>query len=316
MTSPRVVFVLLAYNQAPWVRQACEAALNQDYQPLDIIFSDDASSDETFAIMRAVAADYRGPHRVWLNRNPQNLGLIRHVNTLHALADADLLVAAAGDDISLPNRTTTLVRAFQDAAGAAHSFHSAVQTIDQAGRITCPLLRPHLTDDHPDPAQWQGRMATLIGATHAWTRPLFERFGPITEPDAYEDLVLAYRAMLLGGLRYIDTPLVQYREGVGMSSPAHRDPVQALQRRLRLEPAVLRQRQQDCRTLGRKSLARTLGREAAGRQLMLGLELGSERPGARLIPALRKGLWRYWLRGCRKRLKHWMRARRRVSGGA
>ena len=28
MTSPRVVFVLLAYNQAPWVRQACEAALN------------------------------------------------------------------------------------------------------------------------------------------------------------------------------------------------------------------------------------------------------------------------------------------------
>jgi len=122
--------------------------------------------------------------------------------------------------------------------------------------------------------------------------------------------------MLLGGLRYIDTPLVQYREGVGMSSSAHRDPVQALQRRLRLEPAVLRQRQQDCLTLGRKSLARTLGREAAGRQLMLGLELGSERPGARLIPALRKGLWRYWLRGCRKRLKHWMRARKRVSGGA
>ena len=38
MTAPRVVFVLLAYNQARWVRQACEAALNQDYQPLDIIF--------------------------------------------------------------------------------------------------------------------------------------------------------------------------------------------------------------------------------------------------------------------------------------
>ena len=26
MTAPRVVFVLLAYNQARWVRQACEAA--------------------------------------------------------------------------------------------------------------------------------------------------------------------------------------------------------------------------------------------------------------------------------------------------
>jgi len=77
---PRVTFFLFAYNQADFIRDACEAALAQTYTPLEVILSDDCSSDETFQIMQDVVASYSGPHQVRLNRNDQNLGLIGHVN--------------------------------------------------------------------------------------------------------------------------------------------------------------------------------------------------------------------------------------------
>lgn len=309
----RVCLVLTAYNHAAWVREACDAALQQDYSPLDIIFSDDASTDDSFKIMTEVAARYTGPHRIRLNRNAENLGLIRHVNALHAMADADLLVAAAGDDISLPQRVSAIVAAFHRSNGTAYAFHSSVTTIDAAGSPT-GLRRPPLTDDHPDPAEWMTSMATLIGATEALTRPLFDVFGPITEQDAYEDLVLAFRAMLLGGLHFIDTPLVQYRENVGMSSQfrrqSHHDGLRA---RLTLEPAVLRQRQRDCLMVGRHALAARLTREAAGRQLLLRIELAEISAHDALRAAARSGLWKHWLKGYRRRLKRWAKMRWRTS---
>lgn len=304
MTAPRVVFVLVAYNQARWVRQACEAALNQDYSPLEILFSDDASTDDTFAIMQAVADDYRGPHRLRLNRNTQNLGLIHHVNHLHELADADLLVVAAGDDISLPTRTSALVQAFRAAAGRAYSFHSAVQTIDEQGQVT-GLWRPPLTELQPDPAHWMTSMSTLIGASHAWTRELFTSFGPICQQGAYEDLVLAYRAMLLGGLQYLDTPLVQYRQNIGLASgPRGLSRYDRLMRSLNLKIAVFEQRRLDCLTVGRGDLATSLAETVAGLQLRRDILLKQCDLLTSLRTARQGGLVPTWLRAHAERVRY------------
>jgi len=72
---------------------------------LEIILSDDASTDRTFDIMKEMAAVYHAPHTIILNRNPRNLGLCGHVNKIfYEIATGAWLVAAAGDDISLPER--------------------------------------------------------------------------------------------------------------------------------------------------------------------------------------------------------------------
>jgi cellulose synthase/poly-beta-1,6-N-acetylglucosamine synthase-like glycosyltransferase len=44
---PLISFCLLTYNQAPFIREAIEAALAQTYSPLEIIISDDFSNDNT-----------------------------------------------------------------------------------------------------------------------------------------------------------------------------------------------------------------------------------------------------------------------------
>jgi len=76
---PLVTFALFAYNQEKYIREAVDVAFSQTYQPLEIILSDDCSSDRTFEIMQEMAAAYVGPHDVRVRQSEVNRGLIDHV---------------------------------------------------------------------------------------------------------------------------------------------------------------------------------------------------------------------------------------------
>ena len=73
-------------SPAPSPRPATNRRLADRRIPL----SDDASPDGTFAVMQAMAAAYAGPHRVVLNRNARNRGLIGHLNRVMELAGGRL----------------------------------------------------------------------------------------------------------------------------------------------------------------------------------------------------------------------------------
>ena len=70
---PMVTFALFAYNQEKYIREAVKGAFSQTYEPLEIILSDDCSSDRTFEIMQEMAKAYQGPHRVVARTNRKNL---------------------------------------------------------------------------------------------------------------------------------------------------------------------------------------------------------------------------------------------------
>lgn len=60
---------------------------------------------------------------------------------------------------------------------------------------------------------WARRRPKVIGAAHAFTRRLFDRFGPFGPGIAYEDQILTFRALAGGGALTLDDPLVAYRLG-------------------------------------------------------------------------------------------------------
>ena len=53
-----VTFALLCYNQEKFIREALRGAFRQDYQPLEILISDDHSTDASFDILREEVANY------------------------------------------------------------------------------------------------------------------------------------------------------------------------------------------------------------------------------------------------------------------
>ena len=111
MAPPKVSFALTCYEHEDFVRDAVRGALAQDYEPLEILFSDDCSPDATFDILEEEVSRYDGPHTLSMNRNTTNLG-IEHFDKVMTLARGDFVVFAHGDDISMPHRTRRLVDAW------------------------------------------------------------------------------------------------------------------------------------------------------------------------------------------------------------
>lgn len=241
----RVSLVIMAWSQEALLPEVIAAAFAQTYQPLEIILSDDASPDGSFRVMEEMAAAYRGPHLVRLNRNPQNLGLIGHVNRVFELSTGALVVYNAGDDISEPDRVARLYAAFAKDRPAL--VHSNVTDMDGNG---VALPRQKTRTRHTELAAMSlTELATTrnncIGASCAWSPALFTVFGPITEPGLFEDRVLYFRARLLGAVAYVEDRLLRYRRGTGLSFD--RGEGAALTRRnIEIDLATLRQRRRDC----------------------------------------------------------------------
>ena len=253
-----VSIVLIAYNQQRFVKQACLSVLSQDFLPLDIIFSDDCSSDGTYSIMEEVVKNYQGHHNVRLRKNKKNLGLVEHINKVVSLCSGEIIVYAAGDDISMPDRVKRTVEMFGKSQGKALVVHSGVVEIDGGGyELGC--IAPPLTKKRLKGNDLLTKYSIIIGATCAWHRSLWDVFGPLCYPALYEDLVMASRAQMMGGAEafvFSSKPLVFYRVGAGISQGGRNKPKNPVERqvfelkRLKMHDDVANQRLDDAKKLG------------------------------------------------------------------
>jgi glycosyltransferase involved in cell wall biosynthesis len=218
-TQDQVTFFVCAYRQEEFIREAVAGALAQTYSPLEIILSDDCSPDRTFAIMQQIAASYAGPHRLVLNRNPSNIGLAAHFNRIVELATGELLIGSAGDDISLPNRTSACYEAWEQSGRRATSIHSDYLQIDRTGQSIervfdsqVQVESGRVLEQPVSPLTFVRTLTPQVtGCAHSFSRQLFDRFGPLPENVVHEDEALAFRSVLAGRILYINSPLVKYR---------------------------------------------------------------------------------------------------------
>ncbi|WP_043287399.1 glycosyltransferase family 2 protein [Paraburkholderia oxyphila] len=244
---PLVSMLLIAYNQAGVIADAVAGALAQRYSPLEILISDDCSTDGTWAAIEAAVRDYRGPHRIVLNRNEQNAGISAHLSKLAAMSQGALLVVTAGDDVSVPERCTRLVDCWNalgqrvdliasdlvELEPAAASVSAAVShaTDHEAGRIAPTDLGQYKNFD-----DWARERPWVVGASHAWSRRLFERFGPMLPGAMAEDQIMTFRAVMSGGAHSLREPLVRYRRG-GLSGKKRYRTVEQFVARVKLTTA-------------------------------------------------------------------------------
>jgi len=220
MDKPLLTFAIAAFNQEAFIREAVEAAFAQNYSPLEIVLSDDCSRDRTFEIIQEMAAAYRGPHRLILNRNPSQLSIGGHINRIVEVSHGELIVGAAGDDISLPDRTQAAFEAWEQSGRKATSIFSDYVQIDENGNQIGKLLESERTEiatsgpveEKADALSYLETLQPLVfGCAHSFSRQLFRTFGNLPNQIIHEDNALALRSVLIGKLIHIRRPLVKYR---------------------------------------------------------------------------------------------------------
>lgn len=216
--TPRISFILLSYNQESTAEQAATCALAQDYPNLQVIFSDDCSPDNTFTTLQASCKAYTGPHEVRLLRTEKNGGLVRNLENALTHATGALVIIAAADDLSHPQRATRLADAWTK-AGMPRSavVYSNVRPINADGVpiidwnekvVEPPFSLEQLAEGSSGP----------LGAGCAITPNLINEPQPIDPRVVHEDRVFPFRAILLGGaILFVHEPLVDYRVQGGIS---------------------------------------------------------------------------------------------------
>ena len=104
---PRVTVGMPVYNGEPWLPDAIESILDQTYRDLELVISDNASTDRTFEIAQAWAAK---DGRVRVFRNPANVGVNRNYSLLVAHARGEYFKWASSNDLCAPTFIEQCVR--------------------------------------------------------------------------------------------------------------------------------------------------------------------------------------------------------------
>lgn len=153
---PLVTVAIPAFNRPQGLRRAVESALSQTYANLEVLISDDGSTDETPAVCRELAAD----PRVRCLLQAVNRGFTPNVNVLIDHYRGDYLMFLGDDDWLGPRHIEESLRVLEADPTAAFASVTVI-TVWPDGRETQRWAPLRLL--HPSPVR---RVIDLYGCWH------------------------------------------------------------------------------------------------------------------------------------------------------
>jgi glycosyltransferase involved in cell wall biosynthesis len=161
-TLPLVSIGMPVYNGEEYLRSALDSLLEQDYPNLEIIISDDVSTDGTSAICLEYAAR---DSRIIYHRGTSNMRAYRNFNYVFGQARGEFFMWAAQDDLWHPtfvSRCTDALRSNPEAV----LCHSYGQPISPTGQPIGSAHIGYVNEAEDVRSRWR-RMMTFWGLNEA-----------------------------------------------------------------------------------------------------------------------------------------------------
>jgi hypothetical protein len=96
---PAVSVAIPTFNRRDTLQRAIESALAQTYQDLEVVVSDNASTDGTAGLLEVLEG---ADERVRVVRQPENLGMVANLDAATRLAEGEHVMLLADDDWLAP----------------------------------------------------------------------------------------------------------------------------------------------------------------------------------------------------------------------
>src|SRR5690606_3838994 len=151
--TPLVSVLVANYNYAGYVAAAVESALAQTYRHLEVVVCDDGSTDDSLAVLHALA-ERDGRVRVVAQENG---GQASALNGAYAAARGDILCVLDADDVYEPEKVAATVEGFRAHPEAGFLIHNVV-VIDGEGRV-----RGRKQEHEAMPAGWLAPRVLALG---------------------------------------------------------------------------------------------------------------------------------------------------------
>lgn len=214
---PLVTLGVPVYDGEAHLEPALRGLQAQTWPHLEILISDNASTDGTEALCRRFAAE---DPRIRYVRQPENLGAAANFEFLVHAARGEFFAWCAHDDLRMPGFVEACATELMRRPEAV-LCNSAVVFLDETGR-----LRPDWADlnfetrasTRPERAQRLVDHMDWVDMYGLIRREALLRALPI-EPVWGGDVVISMKLLMLGEFAKIDAPLFQYRVRSRPKSP-------------------------------------------------------------------------------------------------
>ncbi|CAB3758865.1 glycosyltransferase [Paraburkholderia humisilvae] len=201
-------------NGSRYLAAQLESLARQTWLPAELVVTDDASTDDTVAIVEAFART--APFPVRLHVNPKRLGYRANFMKAAQLCESDVIAFCDQDDEWLEDKLAICIERFVN-TDALLICHNATVTDSEMLEIDT-LARDALPAAY-NPALTVGPLTYGLGFTLLFRRQLME-FSPLwqhsldfhdTANHEGHDQWFFFLANVFGSIVYIGTPLARYR---------------------------------------------------------------------------------------------------------
>ena len=212
---PKVSVITPTYNQAQYITESIQSALDQTFQDFELIVVDDGSTDNT----RAVVDSYQDPRIRYIYQ--ENRGVSAAINTGIKSSTGEYIVLLASDDMWLPRNLELQVKLLDSRPDIAlalsdmYVFNS--DTGANLGRMWQDVPDHYLRELHDGTRaplneflSWGITLFAIV--TTVMRRKVFDEVGYFDESlPCCEDYDMFVRMLQRFSIGIINEPLVRYR---------------------------------------------------------------------------------------------------------
>lgn len=195
---------MTTYNGRKYLNEQLDSIYAQTYKNIEVVVIDDCSTDNTVEVLESYAQSKGLKYLV----NEVNLGVVKNFEKVISLCQGELIALADQDDIWASNKLMEL----SGKIGEAALIHSDAKLIDGTGQL--------LSSSYTKTANKVFRKSRyeyffnndVTGCTVLFKKALLKSLLPFPKDILVHDWWLAICAFNEGGIKYLDEPLISYRQ--------------------------------------------------------------------------------------------------------
>jgi len=217
---PKISVLIPTYQQSRFLSEALDSVLRQDFHDLEVVASDDASSDNTFSILQDYAIR---DSRVRIFKHASNLGMVENWNFCLRQAQGEAVKLMGGDDRldrtdclsqqwqSLQAPGVTLVACGRNIIDSDNRFLECIASLPP-GYFPPAKVIPRMLEHHDNLI---GEPVCCLFRRKDATRGFHPNYLQNT------DIEMWFHILRHGGLAYHDEPFVSFRVHPDQNSAIH-----------------------------------------------------------------------------------------------
>tara|TARA_B110000879_G_C11166566_1_gene511525 strand:+ start:826 stop:1962 length:1137 start_codon:yes stop_codon:yes gene_type:complete len=208
---PLVSVAMASYNGERFIAQQLESIIQQDYPNIEIIISDDKSSDRTIQILKSYV-QMNSSVTIKIYSNQENLGYIKNFEHAIKFCSGDYIAFSDQDDIWQPNKISIQVE--EMIRTNALACYSDASLVDEAGEcLNANLWAGKFSRIMPSELNFRSfYLANCVsGCTLLIDRVLLEVALPFVAGVPH-DWWIAYHAAFQDRLCFSQKKLIKYRQ--------------------------------------------------------------------------------------------------------